>query len=79
MLAVATLTLVASALLGLAFPMVVRFLLDAAFVRHDREVLDRIAIGLVVLFSVQAVLNYVQTHYGDTGVSGDTSLASGTV
>jgi subfamily B ATP-binding cassette protein MsbA len=62
MLAMASLTLTVSALLGLAFPMVVRFLLDAAFVRHDREVLDRIAIGLVVLFSVQAVLNYVQTY-----------------
>jgi ATP-binding cassette, subfamily B, bacterial MsbA len=62
MLALASVTLVASALLGLAFPMVVRFLLDAAFVRHNREVLDRIAIGLVVLFSVQAVLNYAQTY-----------------
>jgi ATP-binding cassette, subfamily B, bacterial MsbA len=62
MLAVASITLVASALLGLAFPMVVRYLLDAAFVRHDREVLNRIAVGLVILFSVQAVLNYAQTY-----------------
>jgi ATP-binding cassette, subfamily B, bacterial MsbA len=62
MLGLATLTLVASALLGLAFPMVVRFLLDAAFVRQNREILDRIAIGLVVLFSIQAVLNYAQTY-----------------
>ena len=62
MLALASFTLVVSALLGLAFPMVVRYLLDAAFVRHDRQVLDRIAIGLVILFSVQAVLNYVQTY-----------------
>jgi ATP-binding cassette, subfamily B, bacterial MsbA len=62
MLAVASFTLIVSALLGLAFPMVVRFLLDAAFVRHDRQVLDRIAIGLVALFSVQAVLNYAQTY-----------------
>jgi ATP-binding cassette, subfamily B, bacterial MsbA len=62
MLGLATLTLIASALLGLAFPMVVRFLLDAAFVRQNREILDRIAIGLVVLFTVQAVLNYAQTY-----------------
>jgi subfamily B ATP-binding cassette protein MsbA len=62
MLAGAALTLVASALIGLAFPMVVRFLLDAAFVRQNRETLDRIAIGLVVLFSIQAVLNYAQTY-----------------
>ena len=62
MLAVASLTLTVSALLGLAFPMVVRYLLDAAFVKHDRTVLDRIAIGLVILFSVQALLNYAQTY-----------------
>jgi ATP-binding cassette, subfamily B, bacterial MsbA len=58
----AALTLVASALIGLAFPMVVRFLLDAAFVRQNRAILDRIAVGLVVLFSIQAVLNYAQTY-----------------
>jgi subfamily B ATP-binding cassette protein MsbA len=63
MLAIASLTLVASALIGLAFPMVVRYLLDAAFVERNREMLDRIAIGLILLFSVQAVLNYVQTYF----------------
>jgi ATP-binding cassette, subfamily B, bacterial MsbA len=63
MLTLATLTLILSALIGLVFPMVVRYLLDAAFVRQDRAVLDRIAIGLILLFSVQALLNYVQTYY----------------
>jgi ATP-binding cassette, subfamily B, bacterial MsbA len=63
MLALASLTLIASALIGLAFPMVVRYLLDAAFVERNREMLDRIAIGLVLLFSVQAVLNYGQTYW----------------
>ncbi|MGZ8398970.1 MAG: ABC transporter ATP-binding protein [Gemmatimonadales bacterium] len=62
MLALATLTLVLSALLGLAFPMVVRYLLDAAFIQQNRAVLDRIAIGLVVLFTIQAFLNYAQTY-----------------
>ena len=62
MLALATITLVASAILGLAFPLVVRYLLDAAFVKQNRTVLDRIAIGLVLLFSVQAVFNYAQTY-----------------
>jgi subfamily B ATP-binding cassette protein MsbA len=62
MLALATLTLVLSALLGLAFPMVVRYLLDAAFIQQNRTVLDRIAIGLVLLFTVQAALNYAQTY-----------------
>ncbi len=63
MLALATVSLILSALIGLAFPMVVRFLLDAAFIQQDRAILDRIAIGLVALFTVQALLNYVQTYY----------------
>jgi ATP-binding cassette, subfamily B, bacterial MsbA len=62
MLALASLTLIASAILGLAFPMVVRYLLDAAFIRQNRAILDRIAIGLVILFSIQALLNYAQTY-----------------
>ncbi len=62
MLALATLTLVLSALIGLAFPMVVRYLLDAAFIEQNRKVLDRIAVGLVLLFTIQAVLNYAQTY-----------------
>jgi subfamily B ATP-binding cassette protein MsbA len=62
MLALATLTLVFSAVIGLAFPMVVRYLLDAAFIARNRAVLDRIAIGLVVLFTMQAGLNYAQTY-----------------
>ncbi|HKH84804.1 MAG TPA: ABC transporter transmembrane domain-containing protein [Gemmatimonadales bacterium] len=62
MLVMAMLTLVLSALIGLVFPMVVRYLLDAAFVDRNRGVLDRIAVGLVLLFSVQALLNYAQTY-----------------
>jgi subfamily B ATP-binding cassette protein MsbA len=62
MLALATLTLVASAVIGLAFPMVVRYMLDSAFVDRNRAMLDRIAIGLVVLFTIQALLNYAQTY-----------------
>jgi subfamily B ATP-binding cassette protein MsbA len=62
MLGLATLTLVASALIGLAFPMVVRYLLDAAFIDRNRIILDRIAVGLVVLFTIQAALNYAQTY-----------------
>ncbi len=73
-LAFATVTLVASGLLALAFPMAVRYLLDAAFVERNRAMLDRIAIGLVVLFIVQAVLNYVQTYLlssvGERSVAG---------
>jgi subfamily B ATP-binding cassette protein MsbA len=62
MLGLASLTLVLSALIGLAFPMVVRYLLDAAFIQQNRAILDRIAIGLVLLFTVQAVLHYAETY-----------------
>ncbi|HEY8195884.1 MAG TPA: ABC transporter transmembrane domain-containing protein [Gemmatimonadales bacterium] len=62
MLALATLTLVLSASLGLAFPMVVRYLLDAAFIQQNRALLDRIAVGLILLFTIQAFLNYAQTY-----------------
>ncbi len=62
-LAIATVCLILSAAAGLAFPRVVQYLLDAAFVRNDRRVLDRIALGLGALFAVQAVLNFVQVYY----------------
>ncbi len=66
--------LVGSALIGLAFPMVVGYLLDAAFVEGNRAVLDRIALGLIGLFSVQALLNYAQTYLlsatGERAVAG---------
>ena len=70
----ATVALVLSSLASLAFPMAVKYLLDAAFVSHDRSLLDRIALGLVALFCVQAVLNYVQTYLlsaaGEKAVAG---------
>ena len=37
--------LVVAAAVGLAFPQVVRKLLDAAFQEHDRRLLDRIALA----------------------------------
>ena len=73
-LALATVALVASGLAALAFPMAVRYLLDAAFVDRDRALLDRIALGLVVLFVIQAGLNYVQAYLlsavGEQSVAG---------
>ena len=44
MLAGATVALLLSSIASLAFPMVVRYLLDAAFVKRDRAILDRIAV-----------------------------------
>ena len=62
-LVLATLALLAGAGLSLAFPMIVKYLLEAAFVRHDRALLDRIALGLVALFIAQAFLNYGQAYW----------------
>ena len=62
-LAIATICLILSSAAGLAFPRVVQYLLDAAFVRGDRRVLDRIALGLFGLFAAQAVLNFIQVYF----------------
>jgi subfamily B ATP-binding cassette protein MsbA len=59
-LLVALACLVVAAAAGLAFPAVVRWLLDAAFVERDRALLDRMALGLLAVFAVQAVCTYVQ-------------------
>jgi subfamily B ATP-binding cassette protein MsbA len=73
-LALASVALVASGLLALAFPMAVRYLLDAAFVERDRAMLDRIALALVAIFIVQSALNYFQTYLlssvGERSVAG---------
>ena len=61
-LVVATVCLIASAAVGLAFPQIVRGLLDAAFVRHDGALLDRIALVLIGLFTLQAASNFAQTY-----------------
>ena len=61
-LAVAAVCLVASACIGLAFPLVVRYLLDAAFIAGDAAELDTIALILIGLFAVQAALNFAQVY-----------------
>jgi subfamily B ATP-binding cassette protein MsbA len=72
-LLLATFALLGSSAIGLAFPMVVKYLLDAAFVNHDRALLDRIALGLVLLFTVQAALNYAQAYL--LSVAGERAVA----
>lgn len=54
--------LLGSASIALAFPQIVRHLLDAAFISANAGLLNRIAIGLLVLFAIQAVLNFVQVY-----------------
>ena len=61
-LAVAFVCLLGSASIALAFPQIVRRLLDAAFISADSSLLNRIAIGLLVLFAIQALLNFVQVE-----------------
>ncbi len=48
--------------IGLAFPLVVRELLDAAFLAGDSALLNRIALGLISLFAVLAVINFSQSY-----------------
>lgn len=47
---------------GLAFPLVVRELLDAAFLAGDAGLLNRIALGLLALFAIQAFINFGQSY-----------------
>jgi ATP-binding cassette, subfamily B, bacterial MsbA len=61
-LVIAFVCLLGSASIALAFPQIVRRLLDAAFISADSSLLNRIAIGLLVLFAIQAVLNFVQVY-----------------
>jgi subfamily B ATP-binding cassette protein MsbA len=61
-LALATLAVLGIGGLDLAFPMVLGYLLDAAFVDRSRELLGRITLGLLALFGIQALLTYAQTY-----------------
>ncbi len=61
-LATAFVCLVLSVGIALAFPQIVRRLLDAAFVAGNGALLNRIALGLLGLFAVQAALNFIQVY-----------------
>ncbi len=73
-LAIATVALLLSSILALAFPLAVKYLLDAAFVQQNSGMLDRIALALLALFATTAVLNYIQTYWlsatGERAVAG---------
>ena len=59
-LVICAICLLIAASVGLAFPAIVQHLLDAAFQQHDRALLDRIAIGLVLAFALQGAMNFTQ-------------------
>jgi subfamily B ATP-binding cassette protein MsbA len=54
--------LLLSVAIALAFPQIVRRLLDAAFISGNGALLNRIALGLLGLFALQAILNYTQVY-----------------
>jgi subfamily B ATP-binding cassette protein MsbA len=58
----AAVCLLVAASVSLAFPQVVRHLLDAAFEHRNAGLLDRIALGLIALFLLQGAMNFVQVY-----------------
>ena len=58
----ASILILASTGVGLAFPLLVRDLLDAAFLAGSGQMLNRIALGLLGLFAFQALLNFSQSY-----------------
>jgi subfamily B ATP-binding cassette protein MsbA len=61
-LTIALISLLIGSALGLAFPQVVRMLIDAAFVERDSQQLNRLAAALVVLFATQAVFGFLRSY-----------------
>jgi subfamily B ATP-binding cassette protein MsbA len=61
-LALAAVLLLMATGIGLAFPLVVRELLDSAFLAGDARQLNLIALGLLGLFAAQAVINFGQSY-----------------
>ena len=57
------------AALGLVFPLLVRHMMDAAFVERSQDVLSQYALWLLGLFVVQGVLNYLEVYW--LGVTGE--------
>lgn len=61
-LAIALVSLVIAGGLGLAFPQVVRMIIDAAFVERDSEKLNKLALLLVAVFATQAAFSFLRTY-----------------
>jgi len=61
-LAIALLSLIIAGGLGLAFPQVVRLLINAAFVERDSAKLNRLALLLVGVFATQAGFSFLRTY-----------------
>ncbi len=61
-LALAGVLILAGTAIGLAFPLIVRDLLDAAFLARDQQLLNRVALFLIFLFLIQAFGNFAQSY-----------------
>jgi len=61
-LLVALLLMLCGSAIGLLFPLVVRELLDAAFLEGDARLLNRVALGLLGLFAIQSLVNFSQSY-----------------
>ena len=61
-LSIALLSLIVAGALGLAFPQVVRLLINAAFVERDLAKLNRLALMLVGVFATQAGFSFLRTY-----------------
>ena len=61
-IAVATLLILVSSAIGLVFPLLVRDLLDAAFLAGSQAMLNQVALGLLALFALQAGVNFAQSY-----------------
>jgi subfamily B ATP-binding cassette protein MsbA len=61
-LGIALVSLVIAGALGLAFPQVVRMIIDAAFVERDTAKLNRLALLLVGVFAAQAGFSFLRSY-----------------
>ena len=61
-LSIALVSLFVGSALGLAFPQVVRQLIDAAFVEHNPARLNTLALTLVLLFTAQAAFSFLRSY-----------------
>jgi ATP-binding cassette, subfamily B, bacterial MsbA len=61
-LALAGVLVLVGTAIGLAFPLVVREILDAAFLEADAALLNQVTLFLLALFAVQAVVNFGQSY-----------------
>jgi subfamily B ATP-binding cassette protein MsbA len=69
----AAICLVFATAIGLVFPLVVRYLMDAAFVERSAERLGSIALLLLALFTLQGVFNFGETYW--LGITGEKVVA----